>query len=157
MPSGKPRKSKVEKVFEALASSRGPDECWEWPGHRSVHGNYGRIGDARAHRVVYERYVGPIPGRLQVRHTCDNPPCVNPRHLLLGTVADNMADRSARGRTYRPKLTPEQARAVFVSSSGRRATAVRFGVTETVVKRIWRREYWRDATHGLVRPTKPGV
>ena len=87
--------------FRRSVSIGAPDECWEWQRSR-VHG-YGRIMvDGRivgAHRASYILHKGPIPDGLHVRHTCDNPPCVNPAHLILGTNADNVADKVARRRT----------------------------------------------------------
>lgn len=81
--------------------------CWEWKGKRNDYG-YGiftatRLGiaDARAHRVVYEYMVGPIPEGLVLRHACDNPPCVNPDHLEPGTHAANMRDMVERERHWR--------------------------------------------------------
>jgi hypothetical protein len=78
--------------------------CWEWSGKRND-GGYGifsarRLGyeNVRAHRVMYEHFVGPIPEGLEMRHRCDNPPCVNPEHLEPGTHAQNMADIFDRGR-----------------------------------------------------------
>lgn len=65
-----------------------------------------------AHRVVYEHHHGPIPDGLVVRHSCDNPPCVNIRHLLLGTHSDNMRDMMMRARSTNAKLTDEQVREV---------------------------------------------
>jgi hypothetical protein len=83
--------------------------CWEWNGRR-VDGNYGafdavRLGfsGARAHRVMYEHHVEPIPDGLDLRHKCDNPPCVNPDHLIPGTRLDNMRDMVERGRNKRTK------------------------------------------------------
>ena len=78
--------------------------CWEWVGSKK-HNGYGQInlggrgkGMARAHRVSYELLVGPIHNGLHVLHECDNPKCVNPKHLFLGTNADNMKDKIAKGR-----------------------------------------------------------
>lgn len=79
----------------------GPDECWEFVAARDRHGygiswHDGRV--MRAARIAYALANGPIPDGLLVRHTCDNPPCVNPAHLILGTQRDNILDAKERGR-----------------------------------------------------------
>lgn len=76
--------------------------CWEWQGHRLPKG-YGHFRgltakNVKAHRFAYELLVGPIPDGLRVLHRCDNPPCVNPVHLFLGTDKDNSDDKIAKGR-----------------------------------------------------------
>lgn len=78
--------------------------CWEWMAHRRWHG-YGEMWvngrNVATHRFSFALANGPIPEGLFVCHRCDNPPCVNPDHLFLGTHDDNMADRSAKGRQAR--------------------------------------------------------
>ena len=72
--------------------------CWEWNKHRDSHG-YGRIGPGKlAHRFFYEKLVGSIPDGESVCHSCDNPPCVNPNHLWLGSISDNIQDCVSKGR-----------------------------------------------------------
>lgn len=75
--------------------------CWEWLRSKNPDG-YGDLrirGPVRsAHRVSYEAHIGPIPAGMLVRHSCDNPGCINPSHLLLGTTQDNVDDREERGR-----------------------------------------------------------
>jgi len=82
------------------------DGCWHWTGAKTGRG-YGsmRVGhkSTGAHRISYELFKGPI-GDLHVCHTCDNPLCVNPDHLWLGTNADNVADREAKGRMKSPVI-----------------------------------------------------
>lgn len=79
--------------------------CWEWRGQKSEKGygvfNAHRLGYvyARAHRAMWEMRNGLIPDGLVIRHRCDNPPCVNPDHLDVGTVAQNQADMVERGRS----------------------------------------------------------
>ena len=83
-------------------SDEGEGKCWNWRGTIDKHG-YGQIRINqrfyRAHRVIWELANGArLTREMVVRHTCDNPPCCNPAHLVVGTQADNMADMAARGR-----------------------------------------------------------
>lgn len=83
-----------------------PNGCWQWVG--VTRNGYGRMtvgsrGDGTrraqvAHRAAYEAFVGPTPASLEVCHRCDNPGCVNPEHLFLGSRQDNVDDRVKKGR-----------------------------------------------------------
>lgn len=91
----------AEKAAKFHASYKRVGECWIWQGARNVLG-YGTLTiNCRsfvAHRVAYAIHNGRDPGDLLVCHTCDNPPCVNPAHLWLGTAADNIEDMMSKGR-----------------------------------------------------------
>lgn len=94
-----------ERFWEKVVTS--PDSCWLWTGAQSPRG-YGAFvvsrGDVRtASRVSWELVNGPIPDGLWVLHRCDNPPCVNPDHLFLGTHQDNMDDMAQKGRGRKPR------------------------------------------------------
>ena len=99
---------RVGKWRKVGYDQRGPDECWPWRGSVKLPEGYGQCYNSRtkrlegAHRVVYELLTGlivpPNASRLEMHHTCHNPPCVNPAHLFEGTTQDNTADMMAKGR-----------------------------------------------------------
>lgn len=98
------RTTPIEDRFWSQVSQGDVQECWEWQSCLNPNG-YGRIGHGgrggrkcAAHRVSWEIHYGAIPDSLWVLHKCDNPACVNPNHLFLGSHQDNMDDMIAKGR-----------------------------------------------------------
>lgn len=97
----------AERFWSRVRAGK-PDECWLWVG-RLDHYGYGRIGtkeygpDTKAHRLAWMLHADePVPPGMVVCHSCDNPACVNPAHLWLGTQGQNMADKVAKGRARGP-------------------------------------------------------
>lgn len=143
-------------AFMARIDRRGPDECWPYMGARDKHG-YGRIpkrahGHHLAHRRALELSGVAVPSNRSVLHSCDNPPCCNPRHLRVGTTADNIRDSVQRGR--RPKgethpsavLSDEKVRAIrrrYAAGERVGALAAAFPVGSSTISNIVRRRLWR--------------
>jgi hypothetical protein len=142
----------AESRWTASFERGGPDACWPWRARLDGDG-YGVFSvdgeSQRAHRLMYEREVGPIPAGMVVRHRCDNRPCVNPSHLLVGTPQDNNRDavereRQARGeRIASATLTEDQVREILTSSEPNRVLADRYGVTLQGVWLIRKRINWK--------------
>ena len=128
------------------------DGCWEWKGRKSK--KYGQLWMPgkryiSAHRFSYAFFCGPIPDAMCVLHRCDNPGCVRPDHLFLGTVVDNMRDMFAKGRerigTHRRKLRQEDAYAILwrgVAGEKQRDLAVEYNISRQVVGDIVNRHRW---------------
>ena len=114
MSKGPTPKPIGERFWPKVEKSAG---CWIWTGgtQRGGYGHFNKRPDdpvtsRRAHKVAYELMVGAVPDGLVLRHTCDNPLCVNPAHLVPGTHADNMADMIKRGRQHKATPLEECAR-----------------------------------------------
>lgn len=139
-----PVPTSLESKFFKHTDIRESAECWPWEGPRSPNG-YGQVscaGDKRsAHRLSYEIFNGPIPAGMVVRHVCDNPSCVNPEHLLLGSKADNSRDMMMRGRGQ-AKMTEAQAVEIKGSSLSVGALSERYGVSVTAIRDIKNGKTW---------------
>lgn len=91
----------VEERFWSKVEKLGPDDCWEWLGgtRKGGYGSFWKDGKTKvASRVSYEFVSGSIPDGMHCCHTCDNPPCVNPAHLFIGTSLTNVRDKMTKGR-----------------------------------------------------------
>jgi hypothetical protein len=92
----------AEAFWERVDRSAGAEACWEWVGPRNLRTGHGYLTVASrqqvAHRMAFELSCRPIPHGMLVMHTCGNPACCNPGHLVMGTRADQMARRSLERR-----------------------------------------------------------
>jgi hypothetical protein len=142
-------------------------KCWNWMGslNRGAKKQYGSIkADGKsvaAHRFSWEFYNNSkVPDGMIVMHKCDNPKCVNPWHLELGTHAENMVDmvskgRQAKGLSFKnrkpakgsknglSKLTEEQAKKIYHDTNPQREIAQRYGISQTVVHNIKSKKTWK--------------
>lgn len=139
-----PAQQYIEERIERVPFSG----CWVWMG--SLVYGYGQAsrGDKsiRAHRLSYETYKGPVPKGMCVCHTCDNPCCVNPDHLFLGTHKDNAEDKVKKGRQQRgldlSSITPEAVQAILQAPGTQREIAASFGLVHSTVGLIKRGTHW---------------
>lgn len=153
--------------FLAKVDVRGPEDCWNWTASLSEKG-YGQFG-IRCSVFIASRVSMAIDGRdplhLQACHRCDNPACVNPKHLFAGTMADNMRDRDAKSRRVAPngdghysrlnpsllargeriataKLTADVIPLIRADCRLQREIANDYGVSVDLVYKIKRRMLW---------------
>lgn len=127
--------------------------CWEWTAYTDSWG-YGRFqvkGKSKlAHRISYLLEHRVLPADLKVCHTCDNPKCVNPSHLFLGTDADNVKDRDSKGRRKplqgvrhgRAKLSEQDVLGIRNSTLSHVTLAKQYGVSAVQISTIRKRKQW---------------
>lgn len=173
MPTGVyPRRPmRPSDVRERLMANVAVDpvtECWNWTAYKNSSG-YGMMSvgnkNRTAHRISYEFHNGPIPPGngshgTCVCHRCDNPACINPKHLFLGDVADNVADKMAKGRhawltgeTHpSAKLTESDVLAIRAAENiTHRSLADQYGVSRPLITAIRSGRVWAH----LAGPLEP--
>lgn len=150
-------RSRLMSRVSEPSHAQGPNGCWEWTGYRDKHG-YGRLKATNgktilAHRASWIVHRGEIPSGKHICHSCDNPPCCNPSHLFLGTIAENKADSIKKGRHrmpppargeahYRAVLTEADVQKIRVDERLNYVIAAEYGVHAAHIGQIKRRIKW---------------
>jgi len=152
----------IEERFMEKFIKTAPDNCWEWNSSKNSNG-YGVLEINRkpikAHRIAWEFAYGPIPAGIDVCHRCDNPACVNPQHLFLGTHRDNMRDMAIKGRAHGggligerngfSKLTwtkVEEIRRLRIDGLSEPKLAAIFGVHHSTIHYVLTGQSWKPET-----------
>lgn len=148
--------------FNSKVAKAKANECWLWLGAPDTGSlGYGRItvdgAKQYAHRMAYRMAVGSIDDDHVVRHSCDCPACVNPRHLIAGTQADNVADMNAKKRQGK-RLNAAKAREIDrldrECGLSHKVLAKRFGVSETAIRRLLSGATWGSVTGRKRKPSR---
>jgi hypothetical protein len=132
----------VERFREKIAVTEAGCHEWKSTIKRDGYGQFWLNGKSRkAHQVAYRLFVGPIAAGLCVLHKCDNRKCVNPEHLWLGTVRENIADMDAKKRRgHKGWITKEIALAIIseyrAGGLSQQAVGKKFGVDQTTVSAL---------------------
>lgn len=143
------------KIFES--NFKKVEGCWIWEGYIGSKG-YGKFGaNTQAHRRSYLYYVGEIPPGKQVCHTCDNRKCVNPAHFFLGSIGDNMRDRTKKNRQAKGSkiansiLTENQVldiRKDRLSGIGYQQISEKYAISWYLVRSICKNRQWKHVPLG---------
>ena len=141
--------------FERMVMPEPNSGCWLWNGSSYTSGygliwsNHPKRTSYLAHRVSYSIYKGGIPKFKLVCHHCDNPACVNPDHLFLGTYSDNMLDKTTKGRTPSGEkhgmsfLKEHEVIEIYNSKGTYEDIGRSYGISGMNVKRIKNGKIWR--------------
>ena len=148
----------IKDRFWEKVDKKGEDGCWEWLGCCHHQWGYGSLNVGgkymAAHRYSWELYFGKIPEGWLICHKCDNPSCVNPEHLFLGTNKDNSDDKIKKGRNAssvgenngRSILTEDSVRQIFDLYKNRNYSHMKLGkmfnVHSTTIGHILQRKLW---------------
>lgn len=142
MPGGRPPSDEKKRFLAKVKVVQ--SGCHEWQSAKNWQG-YGKMffrgtNSYPAHRASYALFVGEIPEGSNVLHKCDNKPCVNPKHLFLGSIADNIADMDAKGRRgTKSQLTyddVDEIKRLLSERYSQTEIAEKYGVHQTTVSRI---------------------
>lgn len=149
----------ARRFWLKVNKSAGPDACWPWKAGTRKKAGYGGFKvyglNITASRIAYALHRHKDPGDMLVCHTCDNPPCCNPKHLFLGTVKDNSDDMVRKGRHRPPiskgdrngnaKLTQAQVTLIkeqIAAGKTNTSIALLFDITHQLISRIRRGKAW---------------
>lgn len=151
----------AHRLFWQFVNKGGEGGCWEWTGlqHPSGYASAPTSKCAQMHRLIYYALVGDIPKGMFVRHLCGNRICVNPKHLAVGTPAQNSFDRIAHGTSLRgelhprAKLTSAQALSIrkeHADGCATNALSEKYGVTRSAIRWIVTGMGWKNIDMGDV-------
>jgi len=143
----------LERAFWSKVKKGSNDDCWEWIGNGDIN-KYGTFycfgANTQAHRFSYRITNGNFLKELCVLHKCDNPSCVNPNHLFLGSHNDNVQDkveknRQAKGsKNGRSKLNENKVKQILeTSDSSNKLLAKKFNVSSDTIRLIKKRKIWK--------------
>ena len=150
---GRYNRTLKERLYEKVVYAE--SGCIEWARKTRLPEGYGRMAvngkQKLVHRVSYEISIGPIPDGLLILHHCDNPPCINPSHLFLGTKRDNSDDKVRKGRhrgapgirNRKNKLTETQVLSIREDTRQTMFIATDYGIAKSLVRKIKRRSLWK--------------